>query len=60
MKDSIATLIRAVLKVGGGALVSQGIISDGTLETAIGAVVTLVGIVWGIIEAKKTAAITKP
>ena len=53
MKPEYATLIRAILKVGGTALTSKGLVDDGTIETAIGAIITLWGIVWGIMEAKK-------
>lgn len=55
MKEAIGTMIRAVLKIGGGALVAKGIADEGQVEAVIGAIVTIVGVIWGIVEAKKSA-----
>jgi len=55
MNDTIATIIRTVLKVGGAVLVTKGISTDAGVDTAIGAVIVLVGFVWGIINARKNA-----
>ena len=55
MKELFGTVLRTVLKVGGGALVAKGVIAEGALEEIIGAVLTLFGIGWGIWEAKKAA-----
>ena len=50
----IATsLIRHALTVGGGGLVSKGLISEDTLTSGIGALVTLVGIIWSIVSKLK-------
>jgi hypothetical protein len=50
----IATsLIRHALTVGGGGLVSKGLISEDMLTSGIGAVVTLVGIIWSVVSKLK-------
>ena len=56
MNDTIATIIRSVLKVGGGILVTKGLTDSSTVETVVAAIITIVGFVWGIINAKKTQA----
>lgn len=56
MNETIATIIRSVLKVGGGILITKGLSTEAGVEAAIGAIVTLVGFVWGILAAKKAAA----
>jgi hypothetical protein len=55
MKEAIGTILRLVLKAGGGALVAKGISDEGTIETVIGAIITIFGAVWGLVEAKKSA-----
>lgn len=45
MNKVLAGIVRHVLTASGGALVANGTISDSDLQTAIGAVVTLVGII---------------
>lgn len=55
MKEGIGTLIRAALKVGGGAIVAKGYGDEAAVEAVVGAIMTIVGIVWGIVEAKKAA-----
>lgn len=59
MNETTATTLRAVLKVGGAALTTKGLTTDAGLEAAIGAVITLVGFIWGIISARKAAADAK-
>lgn len=54
-KETIQTIIRSVLKIGGGFLVAKGLADDAMIAEGIGAVVTLVGIAWGILAAKKAA-----
>lgn len=55
MKEAIGTMIRAVLKIGGGALVAKGFADEAQVEAVIGAIVTIVGVAWGIWDAKKAA-----
>jgi len=50
MNDTAQTLIRSVLKVGGGYLVSKGITSDTTWEIVIAGTMAVVGIVWGVLH----------
>jgi hypothetical protein len=50
MNDTTQTLIRAILKVGGGYLVAKGITDDSHVEQAIAAILTLAGIIWGVIH----------
>lgn len=51
-KDTIMGLVRHILTFGGGFVVAQGHIDITQLETAIGAIVTLVGLVWSAIDKK--------
>lgn len=55
--ETIQTILRSVLKVGGGFLVAKGLATDSGVTDAIGAVVTIVGFVWGIIAARKAAKV---
>jgi hypothetical protein len=50
VKDLITGVLRHVMTVAGGSLVTQGYFDDATLQAGIGAVLTLVGIVWSIWE----------
>lgn len=55
-KETIATIVRTVLKIGGGFLVAKGLADEAQIAEATGAVVSLIGIVWGILAAKKAAS----
>jgi len=46
MNAKILGLVRHVLTFGGGFLVAKGIIPEGMVDEVIGAVMTLIGIVW--------------
>lgn len=46
--EMAAALIRHVLTFGGGWLVLLGWFDDATLQTGVGAVVTLIGIFWSV------------
>lgn len=54
-KDTILSIVRHALTFGGGLLVTKGIASESIVETAIAAVITLVGAVWGAVD-EHTAA----
>lgn len=56
MSETVQTILRAVLKVGGGFLVAKGLASEAQAAEIAGCVVTLVGIAWGIIAARKKPA----
>lgn len=45
-KDQILSIVRTVLKTAGAALVTKGVISDTGLESVIGGLITIIGIVW--------------
>ena len=49
-------IVRHILTAGGGVLVSKGVITDGMLEVAIGAVVALAGVIWSALAKDKVAA----
>lgn len=56
MSETVQSIIRAVLKIGGGVLVTKGVMTESALTDVTGAVITLVGVVWGIVAARKAAA----
>ena len=53
--DVILGVVRHVLTFGGGFLASAGVIAASDVEMAVGAIVTLVGIVWSALQKKKMA-----
>lgn len=55
-QETIGTLIRALLKFGGGILISKGVLDDATFAEISGALMTLFGVVWGIIAARQASA----
>lgn len=56
MNPVFASLIRSVLKVGGGAAVANGLATNDETEAVIGALVTIIGVVWGIVQRRNVAA----
>lgn len=60
MNPAIAGLIRHALTTLGGVLVTNGWLSDGELQASIGAVVTVVGVVWSIYEKRTTKVVVVP
>ena len=55
MTPIIAGLIRHALTTAGGALVTHGALSTDEMSAAIGAVITLIGIVWSALSKKVDA-----
>ena len=55
-KSTIMGLIRHVLTFGGGFMASAGWVSASNIEAGIGAVITLVGIIWSAMQKKGKAA----
>jgi hypothetical protein len=49
-KEQALSMIRHTLTFVGGLLVMKGTIDEGTANEIAGAVVGLVGVVWGVIE----------
>lgn len=56
MNETVSSIIRAVLKVGGGFLVAKGLATDTAIAEVSGALVAIVGFVWGLIAASKAKA----
>jgi hypothetical protein len=54
-KETIFGVIRHILTFGGGILASKGILDAGLVEQAAGAIITIAGIAWSIIEKRKAA-----
>ena len=55
MKDAIFGIVRHVLTTLGGGLVASGALSGDDLNAAIGAVLTLGGVIWSVINKRKAA-----
>lgn len=52
MKAAILGLVRHLLTTGGGYLIGNGTLTGTEAESATGAIVALVGIIWSVIEKK--------
>lgn len=46
-------IIRHALTFGGGFLVTSGYLTESALNTGIGAIVTLIGVVWSVVDKNK-------
>lgn len=53
MSEEMQGLIRHMLTFGGGILVSMGYMDNGTAVQLVGAVSTIIGIVWSYLDKKK-------
>lgn len=53
--EAILGVIRHILTFGGGILVSKGSIDQTMMLEGVGAIITLIGIVWSIRQKKLTA-----
>jgi len=53
--DTVLGIVRHILTFGGGLLVTKGVVDEGTMTTAVGALVTIIGAVWSVIEKRKRA-----
>lgn len=49
----ILGLVRHILTFGGGLLTSSGYLEQSQTESAVGAVVTIIGLVWSVVEKKR-------
>ncbi len=56
MNDTTQTIIRSILKVGGGYLTAKGYADNAKVELIIGGLVALIGVVLGFIKSRKTEA----
>lgn len=50
---SVLSVVRHILTFGGGIAVGLGYIDEGTLNELVGGIISIVGIVWGIIDKVK-------
>jgi hypothetical protein len=55
-RSMILGVIRHVLTTAGGALATQGTVSEDEVNTGIGAIITLIGIGWSVYEKRRKAA----
>lgn len=53
MTDEVQGLIRHLLTFGGGILVSMGYMDNATAAQVVGAISTLVGVIWSYMDKKK-------
>ena len=56
MNETTASIIRSVLKVAAGVLVTKGLTDAAGAETIVGSLLGLISVVWGIIAARKASA----
>ena len=53
-KDTILNgIVRHILTAAGGALVAKGALGEAELEMAVGALITIIGVVWSALAKKK-------
>ena len=52
-KDQVLSILRHTLTFIGGIVVMKGIIDETTATEIIGGVVTLVGLIWGVVDKTK-------
>lgn len=52
-KDQVLSILRHTLTFIGGIVVMKGIIDETTATEIIGGVVSLVGIIWGVVDKTK-------
>lgn len=52
MKEIFTSLLRHLLTSAGGALVGKGILAASVIDETVGALLTLVGVVWSVVEKK--------
>lgn len=55
MSEHLSGLIRHALTFGAGILVARGKLDAGSVETIVGGVMTVLGIVWSWLAKNKTA-----
>jgi hypothetical protein len=52
----VNAVLRHLLTTVGGFAVAKGYVDSGTLETVVGAILTLVGVGWSLYDKKQNAA----
>jgi hypothetical protein len=53
-KEQLLGILRHVLTFLGGVFVVQGWLDEGLIQETVGAIATLIGTVWSVLEKKKT------
>lgn len=53
--DITLGLVRHLLTTAGGVLVTKGLLTTATLDSTVGAVLTIIGVVWSVFAKKKKA-----
>lgn len=53
MNNPYLGVLRHILTFGGGYLVSDGVVNEGEVEALVGALVTLIGVLWSIWEKRR-------
>ncbi len=53
MNPLVTSLVRHALTAGGGGLLVQGTTQGSDVQTAAGAIVTLIGVIWSYIKNKR-------
>lgn len=56
MNETYQSILRSVLKVGAGVLVTKGLTDSAGAETIVGSLIGLISVVWGILAARKSTA----
>ncbi|RRJ96862.1 hypothetical protein Ga0100231_024150 [Opitutaceae bacterium TAV4] len=50
MKDTILSILRHLLTIGGGVLVTRGVLGESTVEGLAGTAIAFIGGVWGAVD----------
>lgn len=50
MKDYVLSLARHGLTTVGGSLIAKGLLTASTLDEVVGAIITIVGVIWSIVS----------
>jgi hypothetical protein len=53
---AIGSILRHALTTGGGYLVSSGLLAESDVEPLVGGLMVLVGIVWSLIQKRRSQA----
>lgn len=55
MREAILGVVRHGLTAAGGGLVTSGVLDAAAAQTAVGAIVALIGVIWSVIEKRQRA-----
>jgi hypothetical protein len=54
-KEKVLGIVRHILTFAGGIIVAKGFIQETATEELIGGLMTLMGVIWSIVDKNKTA-----